>query len=275
MHRFDNDGLTFAVSDAGPADGEPIVLLHGFPERGNSWDRVVPRLHERGYRTLAPDQRGYSPGARPRRVRDYTVRAIAGDLRALIAEVGGPVHLVGHDWGAVIAWYAAINFPEQVRTLTALSVPHPAAFLRSMVGRQGLKSWYMLLFSLPRLPERMARKPGGIVDRMFLSQGGMRAEDVARYRREVLEAGALTGGLNWYRATLFGLTERPRPVTVPTTYVWSDEDGAVVRASARRCAKHCTGPYAYVELPGVSHWTPRHAPDAVADAILARVASVS
>ncbi|HUA73483.1 MAG TPA: alpha/beta fold hydrolase [Solirubrobacteraceae bacterium] len=274
MDSFTNDELTFVVRDEGPPDGEPIVLLHGYPLRMSSWDLVIGSLHERGYRTLAYDQRGYSPGARPTRVRDYTVPLIAGDLRALIAAVGRPVHLVGHDWGAWVAWHAAIHFPENLRTLTAFSVPHPAAYLRSLLGRQGLMSWYILLFSVPGLPERMARRPGGIGDQLMASRGGMRPEDLARYRREIIDDGALTGGLNWYRAMPFGAFERPRPVTLPATYVWSDADEAVHRVSAARNHQHCTGPYEYVELPGVSHWIPHHAPESTAEAILARVASV-
>ena len=184
------------------------------------------------------------------------------------------MHLVGHDWGAVVAWYAAANFPEQMRTLTALSVPHTAAFLRSMPGRQGLKSWYMLLFNLPRLPERLARRPGGVDGPDARRQGGMRPEDVARFRREIVDAG------------------RPhrRPELVPR-HARSGSVTAPARSRSRRrtCGATTTArsparpravapgtapaPTSSSSSPGVSHWTPRHAPDAVADAILARIAA--
>ncbi len=126
-------GLTFDVFDEGPLDGEVVVLLHGFPERSTSWRYVVPLLHERGYRTIAMDQRGYSPGARPKRRWNYRIRQLTDDVLALIDRIGGPVHLVGHDWGAVPSWAIATQRPDRLRTLTAVSVPHPMAFLRAAV----------------------------------------------------------------------------------------------------------------------------------------------
>ena len=143
-----HDGLTFEVSDQGPAHGEAIVLLHGFPQTRTSWDQVAPLLNDAGYRTLAPDLRGYSPAARPRRRRDYNLRYMVDDVVALIDEVGQPVHVVGHDWGAATAWSLAAMRPEHVRTLTAVSVPHPGAMLS--VGLPQLKkSWYMFANQIP------------------------------------------------------------------------------------------------------------------------------
>ncbi|WP_255375535.1 alpha/beta fold hydrolase [Saccharomonospora sp. CUA-673] len=114
--RFARGDLTFDVVDSGPLDGDPVVLLHGFPERARSWDRVVPRLHEAGLRTFAPDQRGYSPGARPAGRARYRLSVLADDVAALADAIGGPVHLVGHDWGAAAAWTLAARRPERVRT---------------------------------------------------------------------------------------------------------------------------------------------------------------
>lgn len=268
------DGLTFDVYDEGPAGGEVVVLLHGFPERASSWRRVAPLLHEAGYRTVAMDQRGYSRGARPKRRRDYRLRELLGDVLALVDTVapGERVHVVGHDWGAVPAWLLAAHHPDRVATLTAVSVPHPAAFLAAMVrSRQLLHSWYMAAFQLPFLPERLLgsrmRSADGLV-----SSFGMTEEDVVRFREEVVADGALPGGLGWYRALpLEGPALLRRKVTVPTTMVWSDGDVAVERWGPEHTGRWVDAPFRFVALEGVSHWIPTHAPEALAEAILDRV----
>ena len=273
--RYRHDGLVFDVRDEGPLDGDPVVLLHGFPERASCWREVAPLLHAKGLRTYAPDQRGYSPGARPPRRRDYTMDKLEGDVAALIEAIGRPVHLVGHDWGANSGWLVAAHRPELVRTWTAASVPHPAAFRKAMFSsRQAFSSWYMGAFQAPRLPERTAAKPGGRFER-GLRNGGMTEADVGRFRREIVDDGALTGALNWYRAMPY--TDQRSiadPVTVPTTLVWSDADVAVRRIAVDRCADYVTGPYELVVLEGVSHWIPTQAPDALAAAIVERISSV-
>ena len=267
-----HDGLTFDVLDEGPLDGAPVVLLHGFPERSSTWRAVAPRLHDAGLRTLAMDQRGYSPGARPRGRRSYRMHHLAGDVAALIARIGQPVHLVGHDWGAAVGWAVAGRHPDQVLTFTAVSVPHPAAFARAMKGRsQRRRSRYMALFNIPVLPELTARKPGGYFDRA-MAKGGMTPAEVARFRREIVEYGALRHALGWYRAlpvTRPGSTDFR--VTVPTTLVWSTRDVAIGREGVDGTARWVDAPYDLVVLEGVSHWIPTQAPDACADAILARV----
>jgi pimeloyl-ACP methyl ester carboxylesterase len=268
------DGLTFDVRDEGPLDGPVAVLLHGFPERSTSWRAVAPLLHEQGIRTLAPDQRGYSPGARPRRRRDYRLPLLVDDVAALVERVGGPVDLVGHDWGAVVGWGLAATRPELLRTFTAVSVPHPAAFLRAMLtSEQGLRSWYMLAFQTPWLPERLASHSGGHLDEQ-LEKGGMTAEEVARFRREIVDYGALPGALAWYRAIFLTDPRSTRGrVTVPTTYVWSDGDVALTRAAAEGCEHYVDGPYRFEVLEGVTHWIPTQAPAALAALVLDRVGS--
>ena len=271
LTRLEHDGLVFDVLDEGPLDGEVVVLLHGFPERAAAWSAVAARLHERGCRTLAPDQRGYSPGARPPRRRDHALQHLVGDVVALIERTGGPVHLVGHDWGAFVAWGTAALRPDLVRTLTAFSVPHPGAYLAALVSSSQLwHSTYVLPFQVPGLLEGIARRPGV---RRILTDGGMTEADIEAFRRGMVAEGALTGGLQWYRAIPFaspGLTRRP--VRVPTTMVWSDGDGYIVRAAIDRCARWVQAPYELVVLPGVTHWIPTQAPDAAADAIGRRIA---
>jgi pimeloyl-ACP methyl ester carboxylesterase len=269
---YTHDGLTFDVLDEGPLDGVPVVLLHGFPERNTSWRHVAPLLHARGVRTFAPDQRGYSPGARPKRRRDYRLPHLVDDVAALVDRIGGPVHLVGHDWGAVVGWALAARRPELLRTWTAVSVPHPMAFLRAgLTSSQGLRSWYIGFFQLPGLAELSARQPGGPFEQ-GLVLSGMSKDEVARFRTEMVEDGALTGALAWYRAIpLVDLTRSRFRVEVPTTFVWSDGDTAVARRGAEGTGGFCDGPYTFVELDGVSHWIPAHAPVPLAAAILARM----
>jgi pimeloyl-ACP methyl ester carboxylesterase len=250
------------------------VLLHGFPQRATCWRLLTPLLHPHGLRTYAPDQRGYSPGARPGRRRDYRLQHLADDVAALVQTIGRPVHLVGHDWGAVVAWAVAAQRPDDVRALTAVSVPHPAAFLRAFAtSTQAMRSWYMAAFQVPFLPERIGRTRWSDAS---LARMGMDEESRARFRSEIVDDGALTGGLMWYRALpLVTPGHLGGTVRVPTTFVWSDGDPTIARAGGLRTHEHVDAPYEYVELEGVSHWIPEDAPDLLARAILDRVATVA
>src|SRR3954468_10938016 len=146
MDEFSRAGLVFDVTDAGQRDGDAVVLLHSYPENRTSWDAMTPLLTAAGYRVLAPDQRGYSPRARPLRRRDYKMSELVADVLALVDASGADkVHLVGHDWGGAVAWAFAGAHPDRLNTLTSLTTPHPRAFLASMVrSGQLLHSWYML-----------------------------------------------------------------------------------------------------------------------------------
>jgi pimeloyl-ACP methyl ester carboxylesterase len=272
--RYRHDGLTFDVTDQGPLDGDPVVLLHGWPERASSWRGVTPLLHARGLRTYAPDQRGYSKGARPTRRRDYAMQLLVDDVVALIDTIGRPVHLVGHDWGSAVGWLVAAQRPDLVRTWTAVSVPHPKAFGKALLtSRQGLRSWYMGAFQLPGVAERLAEK--GRFD-VPLLKGGMSADDVRRFHEEVVDDGAFHGGLMYYRAIPFAFGALKDPVVrVPTTFVWSDGDVAITQASVRLTRQYVDAPYDAVTLPGVSHWIPTEAPELLAGHILDRIDSVS
>lgn len=265
-------GLVLDVDDTGPLDGEPVVLLHGFPQRASSWRLVVPLLHDAGLRTLAMDQRGYSPRARPRSRRDYRLAELTADAGALVAALGRPAHVVGHDWGGAVGWRLAAERPEQVATLTSVSTPHVDAFTAALRGsRQALLSWYMAFFQLPLLPEALGRTP---LMARALRRTGMPEADVQRFRSEVLDDGAFPTALNWYRGLPFS---DPRSavgsVSVPTTLVWSDADTAIGRVAVDATERYVDAPYRLVVLEGVSHWIPSEAPRALADAVVARVAS--
>ncbi|PZR53217.1 alpha/beta hydrolase [Xylanimonas oleitrophica] len=257
--------LVFDVHDDGPADGVPVVLLHGFPQDSSSWSRVLPALHEAGLRTVALDQRGYSPGARPRERSAYRLEHLVDDVVDLL-DTTGPAHVVGHDWGGNVAWALAAREPERVRSLTVLSVPHPAALARSLVrSGQALRSLYVGFFQVPVLPEvGMRRTLEGTLVRM-----GLPADDAARYAARMREPGAMRAALNWYRALALS---RPAvgDVAVPTTYVWGSADPALGRWAAESTEGYVHAPYRFVELDA-GHWLPETRPDDVAGAVLDRV----
>jgi pimeloyl-ACP methyl ester carboxylesterase len=271
MERYSRDGLTFDVRDTGPVDGPVVVLLHGFPQHNDSWDAITDRLTAQGYRCLAPNQRGYSRGARPTRRRDYRTAELVADLAALIDASGAQrVHLVGHDWGAAVAWAAASEIPERLVTVSPISVPHPAAFIKSFTNsRQGLASWYMYLFQLPRLPEWLLARRNGAIASALLRQSGQSPGAAERDVRAMSEPGAWTAAINWYRAIpLSNPGSTNQKVSVPTLYVWSDQDTALMPKAAHNTARYVTGEYRFEILPGVSHWIPDEQPDKLADLLL-------
>ncbi|CAG7581752.1 alpha/beta fold hydrolase [Rhodococcus opacus] len=264
IRTFTRDGLVFDVRDEGPIDGTPVVLLHGFPQDSRSWDELAPLLHRRGFRTLAPDQRGYSAGARPRARWAYRGSELVADVVALIDQAGlGPAHVVGHDWGAVVAWGIAAERPDRVRTLTALSVPHPAAFVRAMLtSRQILKSWYMFAFQLPWIPERLIT-PDGYGYRALLASG-QSADRAKRDLEPMRDRTRARGALNWYRAMPFTAPRSAsRKVRVPTLFVWSDGDSAIGPVGPALTSRFVDGPYTYEVFRGVSHWIPDEAAERV------------
>jgi pimeloyl-ACP methyl ester carboxylesterase len=273
IERYKHNGFTFEVIDSGSLTGPPVVLLHGWPQRATMYDQITPILNEAGFRTFCPDQRGYSPGARPQSRFAYRLKSLVADVLALIDEIGQPVHLVAHDWGAAVAWSLAGAHPSKVRSLTAASVGHPAAYVRSLLtnGGQLRKSWYMAVFQLPVFPERALSKRDGRVEGLL----GMPPEGLERFHREYIGDGATRGGLNWYRSLPLATPGDMRKVSVPTTLVWSDGDVACGEAQAKSTAKWVTGPYELVTLHGVSHWIPEEAPAEFAGAILKRIHSVA
>ena len=274
MDRFRRAGLSFDVIETGPSDGPVVVLLHGFPEFADSWHEVAQSLAAQGYRCVAPNQRGYSPGARPRGRKAYRVVELVGDVLALIDAIGAErVHLVGHDWGAAVSWAVAAQHPARLASLSALSVPHPGGFLQSMLTtRQGLASWYMYCFQLPRLPERVLlgrdRHDPTRVQR-FLRNSGQSPALAERTATALVETQALTTAMNWYRAVPLADPRSTRiKVDVATLFVWSDGDIAIRQKTAEACAKWVTGPYRFEVLRGVSHWMLDEAPADVSRLLL-------
>ena len=253
--------LVFDAYAFGEPDGELVLMLHGFPQSGWEWRHVWPGLVEAGYRVVAPDQRGYSPGARPEGVAAYAMPELVGDVVGVLDALGVErAHVVGHDWGAAVAWQVAAHHPDRVRTLTAVSVPHPVAFTQALMGDedQRQRSQYMRLFQVEGKAEEVLLRDGEDGLRTFFG-GAEATADVARYVEAMQEPGRLTAGLNWYRAASRADVDGFPPVTVPTMYVWSDGDLALGRTAAEATALHVEGPYTFVELEGVSHWVPEEA----------------
>jgi pimeloyl-ACP methyl ester carboxylesterase len=276
--RVDVGDLTFDVRVDGPEDGRPVLLLHGFPQTSASWAAVTPLLTQAGLRTYAPDQLGYSPGARPAEVEAYSVQNLAQVTADLMTALEIPVaDVVGHDWGANVAWVLAAWHSDRVRSLTAVSVPHPAAYTAAfrMDPEQKERSAYIRLFWQPgKAEEVLLADDARRLRRMLLGtagETGVSPEAVDEYVAVLSAPGALTAALNWYRAMTSDT--RVEKVAVPTTYVWSDGDVAIGRTAADACAEFVSGEYRFVELAGVTHWVPEQAPEELAAAILDRIAS--
>ena len=275
MDSFTRDGLTFDVSDDGPAAGRVVIALHGFPEDRLCWTGIAAQLAAAGHRVLAPDQRGYSPGARPAGRRAYVIEELTADVLALADQVGAErFDVMGHDWGAAVAWTLAARHPERIRTLTALSVPHTRSFLEATWhGPQLLRSWYMLAFQAPALPEAVFQRIGTERAVRALQDAGLDAGDATRFAARFAQPGAMTGPINWYRAIPFAISDPLPPVTTPTLYVWGDRDRFVTRWAADNCARFVTGPYRYEPLAGLSHFLPTEAADRVGPMVVEHLAA--
>jgi pimeloyl-ACP methyl ester carboxylesterase len=272
--------MRFPVLDEGPADAETVVLLHGFPQSAQSWAGVTRPLLAAGYRVIAPQQRGYSPQARPRSRRAYRLGELVADVVALIDAAGVErVHLAGHDWGGGVAWMVAATRPDRLHTLTAVSAPHPRAVAHAMLtSPQLLQAWHIGFFQLPWLPEAAIRSRGGRFTVALLKHSGLGDQLARAYAdRLVDDPGGLAGALRWYRAMPLDISagRTTAAVTVPTTYVWSTGDIAIGRRAAELTSRWVTGPFDFKVLDGVSHWIPEQAPDELAGYLLERIRSVS
>ena len=265
--------LAFSALDDGPADGEPVLLLHGFPEGARCWAGVLPRLAAAGLHAVAPDQRGYSPRARPAEAAAYALDHLVADTLGMLDALGwATAHLVGHDWGAMVAWVLAARRPDRVRTLTATSIPHPVAYSAALGGdpvQQRLSS-YLRLFAVPGQAEQVLLADGEARLRHFFDGSGMGPAEVDGYVRPLLDPGALTAALDWYRAVQPADYADLPPVAVPTTYLWGEQDLGVSPAAAHGCAAHVDADFRFVPLAEGSHWLPEQLPEVVAAEVVRR-----
>ena len=267
--RFvDAAGVRLHVVEAGPADGPLVLLLHGFPEFWYGWRHQVPALARAGWRVWAPDQRGYNRSDAPHAVAAYDVDRLADDVEALMDAAGAErARVVGHDWGAVVAWWLALRSPGRVERLTVLNVPHPVAFRRFLwrSPAQLARSWYVGFFQLPGLPELALRQSGAWALRASSAPGTFSDADLARYRAAWARPGRARGMISWYRALARRLAtfRLDDPVVrVPTLILWGDADVALDRRLAGRSLALCADGRLEA-LPGVSHWVQHEAPDRV------------
>lgn len=253
---------------AGPVDGRLVVSLHGWPQSSYEWRFQMAALADAGYRAVAFDQRGYSPGARPSSVEAYGVSHLTADVLAVVDDMGGhQFDLVGHDWGAALAWQVAGRYPDRVRTLTAVSVPHPMAFTKAMAsGDQAARSAYMLAFreTPDSAAEALLANDAAALRALY---NGL-ADDAVEHYVALMQDGALRAGLNWYGAIGKDDVNATGPVTAPTLFVWSTEDPAIGREAAEACAEHVDGPYRFEVLEGVDHWVPEKAADQLSRLLL-------
>lgn len=260
----------FNILVAGPDAGEVVLLLHGFPQHATMWLPQLEALAGAGYRAVAFDQRGYSPGARPAEVEHYRIGHLVGDALAVAGPK--PFHVVGHDWGAVVSWHLAAKHPERVRSLTALSVPHPLAFasaLLSPTSDQRAQSGYIAFFQMKDLAEE-ALLSGGLAAALAASGYPL---DIDERVRAMSEPGLLTAALSWYRAADLGLVQGVGRVVVPTLYVWSTGDVALAREGAEATSRYVDGPYRFEVLAGVSHWIPEEVPALLNSLLLEHLAA--
>lgn len=256
LEQYQREGLTFDVIDSGPFDGKPFVLLHGFPETNKSWQETAELLNGEGYRTFAINQRGYSLGAQPKNRRDYRSSALVEDVNTLLDIIGQPVYLMGHDWGAVVAWEVAQRYPAKIQYLITISVPHKAAFMRSMLSSNQLfKSYYIGLFQLPKVPELLFRKLSK-VGRALLKDSGMTDQQLTDFEQDIVQSNRLTPALNWYRAIPFSSSKfLTQPVKVPTLFIWGKHDSAIGEKSVKLNKQYVNAPYTEI-IMDATHWIP-------------------
>jgi len=282
IHEVKAKGMAFRIREAVPdgSAGEPIIFLHGFPETSTMWANLMERLADGGYSCFAPDQRGYSPAARPKSVDEYGYQKLASDTIALADALGYPrFHLVGHDWGSAIGWALLHMYGDRVRSWTAMSVPHLDAFASAIADDpdQRKRSKYMAFFMMPDQPEQALAADNFAALRPLWSS--IPKEQVDEYISVFSQPGALTAALNWYRANpvlLLKQLEGPRfgPVSHPTLLLWGNQDMAVGRVAVERSAQYMTGHFRFVEL-NAGHWLVQEQPQRVHSEILHHLRSNS
>ena len=271
-HTFD------ALAD-GPDDAELVLLLHGFPQTSASWREQIEALAAAGHRAVAPDQRGYSPNARPTDVAAYAMPELVGDVLELADALGAErFHLVGQDWGGAVAWQVAGRHRERLRSLTVLSTPHPEALRRAyrgdLGGDQAERSGYMTFFRQPDSQDRMLENDAAVL-RLLFSGSGMPEGREQPYLDALGTPEALGAALNWYRAASPADIEGLGPITIPTLYVWSTGDMALGREAAEATAGCVDGPYRFEVLEGVGHWIAEQVPDRLNELLVDHLSSVS
>jgi len=262
------NGIRLHVVEAGPEDGPPVILLHGFPEFWYGWRHQIGPLADAGFRVIAPDQRGYHTSDHPTPVSAYALDTLADDVTGLIEATGRPrAAVVGHDWGGIVGWWLAIRHPDRLEKLAVLNAPHPIAFRRYLRSspRQWLKSWYTFYFHLPWLPEAMFRRRNwrSLVDSLRRSSrpGTFTEDELERYRRAWSESDAITTMIHWYRAAMRDQPAQPPDprIYVPTCLIWGVKDAFLDRGLAAKSLEHCEHGRLEV-IDEATHWVQHEEP---------------
>src|SRR5215467_7551263 len=260
MGRVDVGGVGIEYEVTG--DGRPVILLHGFPDSGRLWRHQVPALAQAGFQVIVPDLRGYGRSDKPADVPAYSMFLLAGDVLAVLDDLGiSRAHVVGHDWGAALAWVLASLAPDRVDHVAVLSVGHPATFRRTLA--QNEKSWYMLLFQFAGISERWLSDNDWANFRAWAGH-----PDSDAVIKELEANKSLTPALNWYRANVppESWTRPPPmlpPVHAPVLGVWSSGDVALTETQMIDSAKNVTGPWRYERIDGPGHWMQLEVPDTI------------
>lgn len=275
--------LHYAESGSGR---DLIILLHGFPEFWYSWRHQLTALGKT-YHVVAPDMRGYNLSDKPRRVEDYRIEVLIEDVVGIIKHFGADKSaIVGHDWGAAVAWAVAQKYPERITKLAALQVPPAAAWRANLTLRQLLRSWYMFFFQIPRIPEwAISRKNLGGIDRTFKEnvsrKGSFSDADIETYKEALRQPGALTAAVNYYRANLRRLISRGSTaerdkrehrkdgrIRVPTLFIYGEQDFAILPATVRAVERYVDASYRELRIADSGHWVQNEAADEVNAALL-------
>ena len=271
------NGIQLHVVQAGPPDGELVILLHGFPEFWYGWRKQIPFLAEAGYWVWAPDQRGYNLSDKPKGLTAYSQNQLAADVIGLIDASGREkAVIVGHDWGAAVAWHTASRYPDRISKMVVMNVPHSAVmarYLRNSTAQQR-KSWYMAFFQIPWLPEFMIRLGNwraGVRALVRSSRSGtFSEEDLDRYREAWSQPGAFTAMVNWYRAAMRRpgtRGDRKGPIAVPTLLVWGAQDRFLGYEMAQPSIDLCREGR-LVTIEEASHWVHHEEADKVNELLL-------
>jgi pimeloyl-ACP methyl ester carboxylesterase len=289
IERFDVTvgRFTFQARRAGPADGRPVILLHGVPQTSACWIHQLDALAGAGYHAIAFTQRGYSPGARVDDVTEFTMDKLAGDVLGVADALGiDRFDVVGHDAGAGVAWTLGAYHADRITTLAIASVPHPAAFAAAYQSSEGegadsqhARSGYMRdIIGLPRgqIEDAFIANDHQVMRMLF---AGLPDDSVDEYIEIVGTAEGMRGCLDWYRAlpreteTAGAAPDEFPAVDLPTLFVWSDQDPAIGPAGAYATERYVTGPYRFVVLERVGHWIPETAADRFSAELLSHLAA--
>ena len=266
MRRIHGDGVELALIDEG--EGPPVLLLHGFPDSSHLWRGQIPALNAAGLRTVAPDLRGFGESDKPQDVEAYSVGRSIADVLAILDELGiERAHVVGHDWGAGVAWALALFVPDRVDKLVVMSVGHPAMFARPPLAQRE-KSWYMLFFQFPEAEALLEKN-----DWALMRQWSASHPDFERVFADLQRPGALTAALNWYRANVHprnGLQSSGPlpPVQADTLGIWSTGDAYLLEHGMKGSGEHVAGMWRYERVEGASHWLQLDAPERVNELLI-------